>query len=215
MFFIAEIKPEDLGYLAGLMAAGKVTPVVDRTYPLDEVAEAIGYLEQGHARGKVIIVVPARGSGRVDGPRHPSGLIPALPMARPSAGTAYRGQVAQLVEQRIENPRVDGSIPSLATISNFLICMSFRASPADYRASILPRNRADPRTIGNCAIRGPRAGGGAGDLGTWEAGDLRGRSAGCPAGPDVAPEWARVRRAGAGHDDPHGHIARDPLAAGR
>ena len=33
---------------------------------------------------------------------------------------------------------------------------------------------------------------------------LRGRSAGAPAGPDVAPEWARVRRAGAGHDDPHG-----------
>ena len=43
-----------------------------------------------------------------------------------------RGQVAQLVEQRIENPRVDGSIPSLATTSKFLICNGFRASPADY-----------------------------------------------------------------------------------
>ena len=44
-----------------------------------------------------------------------------------------------------------------------------------------------------------------GDLGTWGAGGLewRGRRS-APAGPDVAPEWARVRRAGAGHDDPHG-----------
>ena len=62
-----------------------------------------------------------------------------LSAGRPLAG-AYRGQVAQLVEQRIENPRVDGSIPSLATTSNFLICMSFRASPADYRASFCPEN---------------------------------------------------------------------------
>jgi len=37
-----------------------------------------------------------------------------------------------------ENPRVDGSIPSLATISKFMICMGFRASPADYQASFCP-----------------------------------------------------------------------------
>ena len=40
----------------------------------------------------------------------------------------------------IESLRVDGSIPSLATTSNFLIFMSFRASPADYRASFWPEN---------------------------------------------------------------------------
>ncbi len=40
-----------------LMEAGKVTPVIDRTYPLNQVPEAIRYLEQGHARGKVIITV--------------------------------------------------------------------------------------------------------------------------------------------------------------
>ena len=41
---------------------------------------------------------------------------------------AYRGQVAQLVEQRTENPRVDGSIPSLATTSNSMNCNVFRAA---------------------------------------------------------------------------------------
>jgi NADPH:quinone reductase-like Zn-dependent oxidoreductase len=48
---------EDLQVLAELLAAGKVRPVIDRTYPLSEVPEAIRYLEQGHARGKVVIRV--------------------------------------------------------------------------------------------------------------------------------------------------------------
>jgi NADPH:quinone reductase-like Zn-dependent oxidoreductase len=39
------------------MASGKVTPVLDRKYPLSETAEAMRYLEQGHARGKVVITV--------------------------------------------------------------------------------------------------------------------------------------------------------------
>ena len=131
-----------------------------------------------------------------------------LSAGRPLAGTR-RGQVAQLVEQRIENPRVDGSIPSLATTSKFLICMRFRASPADYPGPILARFWADPRTIGNCAIRVPRGGRRgwrSGNLGGWRPAG-RGRR-GAPAGPDVAPEWARVRRAGAGHDDPHGAARR-------
>jgi NADPH:quinone reductase-like Zn-dependent oxidoreductase len=34
-----------------------VVPVIDRTYPLSKAAEAIGYLEQGHARGKVVITI--------------------------------------------------------------------------------------------------------------------------------------------------------------
>ena len=46
---------EDLQYLKELIEAGKVTPVIDRTYPLMEVPEAIRYLEEGHARGKVVI----------------------------------------------------------------------------------------------------------------------------------------------------------------
>jgi len=52
---LAELNPEDLTILRDLMQAGKVTPVIDRTYKLSEVPEALRYLEQGHARGKVVI----------------------------------------------------------------------------------------------------------------------------------------------------------------
>jgi NADPH:quinone reductase-like Zn-dependent oxidoreductase len=55
--FLAERSKEDLQVLGELIEAGKVTPVIDRTYPLREVPEAIRYLEQGHARGKVVITV--------------------------------------------------------------------------------------------------------------------------------------------------------------
>ena len=48
---------KDMIQLADLMQAGKVTPVIDRTYKLSEVPEAIRYLEQGHARGKVVITL--------------------------------------------------------------------------------------------------------------------------------------------------------------
>jgi NADPH:quinone reductase-like Zn-dependent oxidoreductase len=43
--------------LADLMQSGKVTPVIDRTYKLSDVPEALRYLEQGHARGKVVIAL--------------------------------------------------------------------------------------------------------------------------------------------------------------
>jgi NADPH:quinone reductase-like Zn-dependent oxidoreductase len=49
---------KDLETLRELIEAGTLTPVVDRTYPLGEVPEAIRYLEAGHARGKVAITVP-------------------------------------------------------------------------------------------------------------------------------------------------------------
>ena len=54
---LASITREDLGVLNELMETRKVTPVIDRTYPLSEVPEAIRYLETGRARGKVIITV--------------------------------------------------------------------------------------------------------------------------------------------------------------
>ena len=50
-------KQADLITLAGLIQSGKVTPVIDRTYPLAEVPEAIRYFEQGRTRGKIIITV--------------------------------------------------------------------------------------------------------------------------------------------------------------
>ena len=54
---LADANQKDLTILADLMQSGKVKPVIDRTYRLDQVAEAMRYLEQGHARGKVVITV--------------------------------------------------------------------------------------------------------------------------------------------------------------
>jgi len=54
---MAELNKKDLTILADLMQTGKVTPVIDRTYPLSQVPDAIRYLEEGHARGKVVITL--------------------------------------------------------------------------------------------------------------------------------------------------------------
>jgi len=53
--FVASIRGDDLDVLAGMIGAGSVTPVVDRVYPIEEAADAVRYLEEGHARGKVVI----------------------------------------------------------------------------------------------------------------------------------------------------------------
>jgi len=55
--FISKENHEDMLVLKKLIEAGKVRPVIDRTYPLSEAPQAIRYLEQGHARGKVVITV--------------------------------------------------------------------------------------------------------------------------------------------------------------
>jgi NADPH:quinone reductase-like Zn-dependent oxidoreductase len=57
VFFVAKVLRDDLMVLKELMERKKVTPVVDRRYPLTEAAEAIRYLREGHARGKVVITV--------------------------------------------------------------------------------------------------------------------------------------------------------------
>jgi len=54
---LADLNKEDLATLTTLMESGKVTPVIDRTYKLSEAAEALSYLEKGHARGKVVVTV--------------------------------------------------------------------------------------------------------------------------------------------------------------
>ncbi len=53
--FIAKVNPEDLNILSEPMATGKVVPVIDRRYSLNEAPEALRYSEKGHARGKVVI----------------------------------------------------------------------------------------------------------------------------------------------------------------
>jgi NADPH:quinone reductase-like Zn-dependent oxidoreductase len=55
--FVNKENHEDMLVLKELIESGNVTPVIDRTYPLAEVPEAIRYLEEGHARGKVVIIV--------------------------------------------------------------------------------------------------------------------------------------------------------------
>jgi NADPH:quinone reductase-like Zn-dependent oxidoreductase len=55
--FMARSNKEDLIVMRELMEAGKVTPVIDRRYRLSEVPEAMRYLEEGHARGKIVITL--------------------------------------------------------------------------------------------------------------------------------------------------------------
>ena len=55
--FVASTTGKDLVTLGELIEAGKVTPVIDRTYALRDAPEAFRYLDEGHARGKVVISV--------------------------------------------------------------------------------------------------------------------------------------------------------------
>jgi len=55
--FLAKANHKDLVFIKELLEAGKIRPVIDRRYPLNEVAEAIRYIEEGHAKGKVVITV--------------------------------------------------------------------------------------------------------------------------------------------------------------
>ena len=53
--FIAKLRKDDLSILADLMKSGKLTPVIDRQYPLGDVAQALQYVSGGHARAKVVV----------------------------------------------------------------------------------------------------------------------------------------------------------------
>jgi NADPH:quinone reductase-like Zn-dependent oxidoreductase len=56
-FFVADLNKKDLTVLAEMMQSGKLKSVIDRSYRLDEIVAAITYIEQGHARGKVVVAV--------------------------------------------------------------------------------------------------------------------------------------------------------------
>ena len=55
--FSAKVRPEDLETLTEMVEKGTITPVIDRTYGLADTAEAMDYLDEGHARGKVVITI--------------------------------------------------------------------------------------------------------------------------------------------------------------
>ena len=55
IFYIAKLTKDDLNVLRDLMQSGKVSPVIDRTYKLNQTVDAVRYLEEGHARGKVVV----------------------------------------------------------------------------------------------------------------------------------------------------------------
>lgn len=55
--YLTKTNNKDLVFLKELMERGKITPVIDRTYPLNDYLEAFRYLDEGHARGKVVIVI--------------------------------------------------------------------------------------------------------------------------------------------------------------
>src|SRR4029434_4900104 len=57
VFYIAKLTKDDFGVVRDLMQSGKVAPVIDRTYKLEQTADAVRYMEEGHARGKVVVTI--------------------------------------------------------------------------------------------------------------------------------------------------------------
>jgi NADPH:quinone reductase-like Zn-dependent oxidoreductase len=57
VFFVAKFSKEDMVVLREFLAAGRMTPVIDRRYELSEIADALRYLREGHAQGKVVLTV--------------------------------------------------------------------------------------------------------------------------------------------------------------
>jgi len=57
VFYIAKLTKEDFGVMRDLMQSGKVSPVIDRTYKLQQTSDAVRYMEEGHARGKVVVAI--------------------------------------------------------------------------------------------------------------------------------------------------------------
>ncbi len=56
---MASSSPDDLAIVRDMIEAGQIKPVMDRCYPLEQTAEAMRYLEAGHAKGKIVVAVGA------------------------------------------------------------------------------------------------------------------------------------------------------------
>jgi hypothetical protein len=72
---LAKPNRKDLAFIKELLEAGKIRPVIDRYYPLAKVADALRYLEEGHARGKVVITMH---QAETDKSLHVPSAIPAV-----------------------------------------------------------------------------------------------------------------------------------------
>lgn len=103
---LAEISRKDLAVLTDLMQSGKVTPVIDRVYPFKQLPEAMRYLEEGHAKGKVVVTlgdkveaIPASDSGR-DSTDTPSPIVVALELIAIPVGVLIAPIVAALLLNR-------------------------------------------------------------------------------------------------------------------
>jgi NADPH:quinone reductase-like Zn-dependent oxidoreductase len=57
-FFLAKVTQKDLAFLKELLEARKIVPMIDKCYPLSDAAEALRYLAQGHAQGKIVLTIP-------------------------------------------------------------------------------------------------------------------------------------------------------------
>jgi NADPH:quinone reductase-like Zn-dependent oxidoreductase len=74
VFFIAKMTQQDIEVIAGLMSAGKVTPVIDRRYRLDQLADAFAYFNEGHARGKIALEVTRSAPDGAGANQQPEGV---------------------------------------------------------------------------------------------------------------------------------------------
>ena len=57
VFYVAKFNKPDMEFLRELLEAGKITPAIDRRYELGEIADALGYIGEGHARAKIVVTV--------------------------------------------------------------------------------------------------------------------------------------------------------------
>jgi NADPH:quinone reductase-like Zn-dependent oxidoreductase len=99
--FLADMNRDDLAVLGDMIEAGKLTPIIDRRYLLREVPEAFRYLEQGHARGKVVITLDDPGGApstvAAESDRHPERRPGAFPIALVLVGAVLGATLAPIV----------------------------------------------------------------------------------------------------------------------